>query len=349
MSTLRNLAIIVVALLATRAGADTGVQPPVPEPEVSASGPVATETTPPPSLSAAIVVANDVTGEVLVLDPEGRLVTRVFKTEGHPFVLHIEPGRYTVEWRTEPSPLSTEVEVGDGDEIVVDRERLTNEDCCRPGPTRAAATAPRTWRLTGDMGMWSSSVSKLPTVTVTDDTLVSEGGGFLGGVSLGYRATPEWMVSLSMESRLLEAVDHDHHGDWDGSWTGDYERVATLASFTVGARYYLPPMASRSPVKPYVSAGIGPTLALDVQDRSHRERWHDGPWHGDDVRTMTAFGGYAGVGVDLQAASWLVMGADVAYHVTSHFSEPLAGHKNGTGLTFAFQLGVNLGRRLHAE
>ena len=198
----------------------------------------------------------------------------------------------------------------------------------------------RWWRVSFDAGLWSSSAAALPTITVDVAAFASEGGGLLGRLSLGYRVTSEWVAYLGIEIRLLEASAYDGAGV-----DQDFGRTAMIMSFSLGARYYLPSLASRSAVKPYVSAGMGPVLALDV--KSHDLHWWlDHHAIGEQARLMAAFGGHLGAGVDFQVSNWLVLGADVAYHLTSDFSQRMAGHRNGIGLAFALQFGVNLGRRM---
>ena len=214
------------------------------------------------------------------------------------------------------------------------------EDGPSTGEHKIARLDLRPWRVSFDTGLWSSSTAALPTITVDGAAFTSEGGGLLGGLSLGYRVTPEWVANLRMETRLLEASAYA-----GGRIDQDFGRAAMIMSFSLGARYYLPSLASRSAVKPYVSAGMGPVLALDVKSPD-LHGWLDHHAIGEPARLMAAFGGHLGAGVDFQVSNWLVLGADVAYHLTSNFSQRLAGHRNGSGLTFAFQFGVNLGRRM---
>jgi outer membrane protein W len=214
------------------------------------------------------------------------------------------------------------------------------EDGPPSGEPVAARLEVRPWRVSFDAGLWSSSTAALPTIAVAGAAFTSERGGLLGGLSLGYRVTPEWVANLRMETRLLEASAYD-----GGRIDQNFGRAAMIMSFSLGARYYLPPFASRSAVKPYVSAGLGPVLALDVKNND-LHGWPGQSPVGERARLMAAFGGHLGAGVDFQVSNWLVLGADVAHHLTSDFSRRLAGHKNGSGLTIGFQFGVNLGRRM---
>jgi outer membrane protein W len=194
---------------------------------------------------------------------------------------------------------------------------------------------PRSWRVTFDTGVWFAEGAGSSTFVVTDHGFRSENGGFLGGVSVGYRASPEWMINVAVQSRVMEVAD-DHYG-----LLGDADHVSMISTLSMGARYYVPPLASRSAVKPYVSAGLGPSIGFDIESRD--DGWRD--HHHDSVRSETVFGGQVGAGVDIQASSWVVLGSDVTYHFVSKFSEPFGGRKDASGFTFSFQIGATFGRR----
>jgi hypothetical protein len=300
-----------------------------------------------------LTLGEDVAGEVSVRDSEGHLVARMLKRGGRRVLVPLDPGTYEIECETEPQLFHAAVNLGTGERIVIDRDRLKPQErmSVRPVPhlkrehDRARPSRPtydlRLCRLTMDMGAWASGHGAT-SIVITDDGIESRNGGVLGGMSFGYRVTPEWMLTLGVASRLIDA--HDAH--W---WNGDgVARASFLTTLTVGARFYLPPLATRSAAKPYLSAGFGPTFGTEVESSawlgSESWRGHDA----ETVRSEAVLGGYLGAGIDLHPTSWLVLGSDVAYHLAPKLSEPVGGRRDPSGLAFAFQVGVSFGRRLPA-
>jgi outer membrane protein W len=303
--------------------------------------------------TGVLTLDEDLAGEIFIYDAERRLVTKLLKEEGRPVDVRLEPGRYEVEWEPEPGRLSATLSIACGERLVVDREAFRGEPRADDSPfppsveRRMACRRVkpgldlRSWRLTFDSGLWIADGAGSTSFVATDHGFRSEDGGFLGGVSVGYRLSPEWMVDFSAANRIIEAVDAEYGTD------EDIDRVSMISTLSVGARYYLPPLAARSSVKPYVRAALGPSIGFDIESR-HDDSWHH--WHdSDSVRTTTVLGGQVGAGVDIHATNWLVLGSDVTYHLVSKFSEAVGGHKDASGFTFTFQIGTAFGRRVPAR
>jgi outer membrane protein W len=299
-----------------------------------------------PAVETGITLGADIVGDVSIRDVEGYVVAQLEKRGGREVVVPLDPGKYEIECVTEPRLFHAAINVEGGERIVIGRDqlRLRREKQARhwldrsKQRERARPSRPtydlRVCRLTIDMGGWANGHGAT-SVIVTDDGIESHNGGFLGGMSFGYRATPEWMFTLGVTSRLIDAYD-GHWYDVDG-----YDHASFLTTFSVGARYYLPPLAATSQVKPYVSAGIGPTFGTEVES----DGWHH---DGDTVRSEAVFGGFVGAGVDLHATSWLVLGTDVSYYISPRLSEAVGGRRDTKGFAFAFQIGASFGRRLPA-
>jgi len=303
---------------------------------------------------AGVTLGEDVVGEIFIRNVDGDLVAQMLKRSGRRVVVPLEPGKYDVECVTEPQRLHAAVSLGNGEQIVLDRDKLQPEprrralhwlrrrhEHERPGPSRPTYDV-RTCRFTMDMGGWTDGHGRT-SVVITDDGIESRNGGFLGGLSFGYRVTPEWMVTLGVTSRLIAA----HDGDWREANAVDH--ASFLTTLAVGARYYLPPMAAQSGVKPYVAAGIGPTFGTEVDSRYWYDAGGDHHRNRNTVRSEAVFGGYVGAGIDLHPTRWLVLGTDVSYHVSPKLSDAVDGRRDTKGFAFAFQIGTSFGRRLPAR
>jgi hypothetical protein len=304
------------------------------------------------SLTLGDVAFDDaLAGAIWIRDADSRLVARLVKEKGRSVTVRLVPGRYTLEWKRE-SCLAT-IKLEEAQRVAVDRVALCGEEAPSSEKTpivvhRRRRPAPRgedrsdsnlrRWRLTLDSGLWLASGSSSATIVVTDFGFHSHDGGVLGGFSLGYRISPEWMITFGNSNRVLDVTEHG------GPCDDDYERTSVISTFSAGARFYLPGLVSRAAVKPYVSAGVGPAMALDVEhwDDCGRGCWRDS----EEVRTSTVFSGQLGAGFDVQPTSWLVLGAEATYHLAPDFSEPVSGHDNASGFTFSFQAGVTFGPHL---
>jgi len=294
-------------------------------------------------------------GAIWIRDGRSRLVARLVKEKGRSVTVRLAPGRYTLEWKRE-SCLAT-INVEGAERLAIDRVALCGEETPpsekkpivvhrrhRPAPKaeRWDDSNLRRWRLTLDSGLWLANGSSSATIVVTDFGFHSHDGGVLGGFSLGYRISPEWMITFGNSNRVLDVTERG--GPCDDDYGDDYERTSIISTFSAGARFYLPGLVSRSAVKPYVSAGVGPAVALDVEhwDDCGRGCWRDS----EEVRTSSVFSGQLGAGFDVQPTSWLVLGAEATYHLAPDFSEPVSGHDNASGFTFSFQAGVTFGPHL---
>jgi hypothetical protein len=295
-----------------------------------------------PGAESEVAFLEGVAGTLTVRDTERRLVVKLLKKEGRPMRVTLDPGPYVIELENETGDrYHTRITLDPGQRAVIGTNDFAPEKVTRPAKQISRPVLDlRRVRLTGDWGLWATG-DGTTSIVVTDHSVRSENGGLVGGMSVGYRLTPEWMVTLGFSSRLIEAFD----GDW---YANQVDSASFMTTCTFGARYYVPSLAARSVVKPYVSAGIGPVFGMETE--SYDREWGSGRRHysHDTVRSEAVLGGYVGGGLDVQPTSWLVIGTDVGYQFASKFSEPVGGRKDPSGFTFTMQMGVNLGRRLPA-
>jgi hypothetical protein len=298
------------------------------------------------AMATGLIFDEDVAGEIVVRDDEG-LAARFFKTEGHRITLGLPTGRYEITCETPPEKTRVDVRLAADEQRILSRadlcgsvpERGDEEDAPARHRSRCRSARPeselRSWHITADSGFWLADGSSSWSAVVTDHGIHSNDGGFSGGMSIGYRISPEWMVGFSLSNNLIEA------SDWENELGEELEHASMVTALSLNARYYLPPLAKRAALKPYVSAGLGPYMGLDVESR-HTRHEHDS----EHVRAETVLGGHIGGGVDIHPTNWLVLGTNLEYHITPDFSNAVAGRRNGTGAVFGFQMGVTFGKRL---
>ncbi len=304
----------------------------------------------PPGMMTGLVFETDVAGKIVIND-SGGFELRLDKTLGARAAVPLLPGEYEITCERRSDHLRARIRLNEGERKIIERADLRPAPqppvVSQERPPRAdqpcrsgwGAQEPRVWRLSLDSGLWLGRGEHEWSSVVDDDTFRIDHGGLVGGMSIGYRLSPEWLVGVSFSNRLIEVSDEDDDLGYDRS------RVSTVTTLSLGTRFYLPPLAARSAVKPYLSAGAGPALGIDVESQ---ETWGE---HGHDhehshVRTEAVMSGQLGAGIDLQPASWLVLGTDVTYQFAPKFSENFGSHRDSSGFTFTFQLGVTFGCRL---
>jgi outer membrane protein W len=103
-----------------------------------------------------------------------------------------------------------------------------------------------------------------------------------------------------------------------------------------GIRFY-PVSSALTPLRPYVSAGIGPYLGIQSEKEVNDDIVAN-------VKTLGSFGGYLGGGVDIQMGRHLMAGIHVGYNVMADFAEPIGLDRNYNGVAVSAGLSVLLGK-----
>lgn len=200
----------------------------------------------------------------------------------------------------------------------------------RPGGSSGHASLSGTHRLEISAGYWDSgSRQKLfPGKYVGEMNTVND---VSGAFSYSYWGHDRLATFVTIKGLAAEITSIDR-----GPRTDEAAVVVTSAVF--GVRLY--PVASESfPIRPYVSAGVGPYLGIE----SHRE-YLDCEYRCDaTTRTLGAFGGLVGGGLDIRVGRHVMTGIQVGYNVMSDFREPLGTDRNYSGAEFSAGISLLLG------
>ena len=109
-------------------------------------------------------------------------------------------------------------------------------------------------------------------------------------------------------------------------------KAFSVSSILLGARYYLPESTLKSSVRPYFAAGIGPYIGNIAKNEVDI-------WIVNSSKTLTAFGGHVGGGVDIQLNSRFMIGLNAGLNLMTDFSEQVGGRHNYSG----FEVGLGIG------
>ena len=152
---------------------------------------------------------------------------------------------------------------------------------------------------------------------------------FLGGVKYGYSVTEGFalnidigMMGVSVETRV---------GAVQGTTT-----AASVTRLLLTAKMYCATSTSMSPMRPYVSAGIG----LFVGSQSSILL---GQTIAEEATTETALGGQVGAGIDFIAGRHFMIGSSLSHNLMSDFDRPIGGSSNYSGFEFGIGLSYLFG------
>jgi outer membrane protein W len=150
----------------------------------------------------------------------------------------------------------------------------------------------------------------------------------LGALSYSYWVHDQLSTDITATGLVVEATSTD-------APFGITESATVITSLMFGMRLY-PVSSAVTPLRPYLSAGIGPYLGI----RSEREVDYEVV---QNVKTVGTFGGYVGGGVDIQMGRHLMAGFHVGYNVMADFPEPIGLDRNYDGVAVSAGLSVLLG------
>jgi hypothetical protein len=184
-------------------------------------------------------------------------------------------------------------------------------------------------RLELSFGYWDSGKQRQvprPDDYVDEMTRVED---LVGAFSYAYWVHDQLATDLTLTALVVEAVSI-------GGYPGGSESAVVLTSAMFGLRLY-PISSARTPLRPYVSAGIGPYMGI----QSHRDlNYHSV----ENVKTLGSFGGYVGGGIDIQMGRHLMAGVHAGYNLMADFREPIGLEDNYEGLVVTAGLSVLLGK-----
>jgi hypothetical protein len=151
-------------------------------------------------------------------------------------------------------------------------------------------------------------------------------------LGLGYSRWIREDLSVGVDLLLMEG---DYVADVGMAVTS---QASGLISLRVGVQKYMPTSLLRTPIRPFVSLGLGALIGSEEKTEIA------GAQLSESALTMGAFGSELGLGVDFILARPLMLGARTSYILATDFPEPLAGKKNYSGLEFVVSVSWLFGR-----
>ena len=140
---------------------------------------------------------------------------------------------------------------------------------------------------------------------------------------------------------VLAYTVHDlETGTWVDYWGETGEETSVVHSLMFGLRYYLPQSRTRSPMRPYFSAGVGPFIGTS----HYRETDICCCDVYSEVENMTAFAARLGGGVDFQMSHRFMLGFNAGYNFVNDFPRPINGRANFSGSEFGISFSYLFGR-----
>lgn len=171
------------------------------------------------------------------------------------------------------------------------------------------------------------------------ETSARDNGAFFA-LRYGYWLQENLSVNLSLGMMAVEADSRAGIATDSRMWSlGVSQHSVAVVPLLLGLRYYIPPPAPDTPVRPYVAAGTGVYLGYEARNEVGLRMLQES-------RTLTAAGGHLGGGIDIQAGRHVMVGVNAGYHFVTDFTEPLGGRENysgpefGIGISWLFGKGV---------
>lgn len=220
---------------------------------------------------------------------------------------------------------------GNGDASQSQRTRsfrLDHADAPSQGPVVVHRSLAARHRLELRMGFWDSGTPRsLPAGTfATEVTRVED---LVGAFSYAYWVHDQLATDVTIRGLVADATSIERT-------SGKTENVIVIASAMFGVRCY-PFLASTTPLRPHISAGVGPYVGVE----SHKRTYDDVV---EETKTLSSFGGYVGTGFDIQMGRHLMAAVNVGYNAMVDFPEPLGLKKNYSGVELSAGIGVLLGK-----
>jgi hypothetical protein len=173
-------------------------------------------------------------------------------------------------------------------------------------------------------GLWIDAKAA-SAVTAGQATMEASTSGFLGALTYLYWFQEQTALSLSVG--LLGASVISSAGA-----SGVSQSASSVVPFLVGARYHF---AAGEPLAPRVFAAgsLGPVLGFQAENTMSTQ----------SATVQRALCLRLDTGMDFFPASWLKLGGQAGYLVTTDFDSPVAGRTSYSGPAFLFTVGFLLG------
>ena len=289
--------------------------------------------------TATVVLGAELEGRFFVRDAKQDLVVELYKPHGRRVELGVEPGKYEIRLERDKAALVTNTEIADGGRIELGRGQF-GPTVMEPTRRRGDAEHPR-YAVAGRnrfelrTGMWSSNGGVSDLTVSTRGNLVSfnsAGADVFGGIQYTRYVSEQLAVTVAIDAFAVDLFSSVSGGSVVSDTVGGL-------SAPIGIRWNpLPADMRRSPVKPFVMAGIGPIIGAS------NSSFVGGGTVSSRTATHATAGGPIGGGVDLHLSRWFSLGLSAGYTWMFDFSEPLGGHDNFSGAHVAFGMGFLWGK-----
>jgi hypothetical protein len=150
--------------------------------------------------------------------------------------------------------------------------------------------------------------------------------GFLGGLSYAYWVQEDLSIGISAGALAGEATS-------SMSTRGISQRASAVVPVLLGLRYYVGESSTDSPVKPFLSVGLGPFIGVEAKNEPFLQESH----------SETALGTRLGGGIDFLVGQSFKLGASVGYDLMTDFSTPIGARRNYNGPDFSLGVGFLFG------
>jgi hypothetical protein len=175
------------------------------------------------------------------------------------------------------------------------------------------------------IGLWHESRvgNELSAGTIISTAKTS---GVLGGLSYAYWMKEDLSVGISAGALAGEATS-------SVSARGVSQRASAVVPVLLGLRYYVGQSSMDSPVRPFLSVGLGPFISVEAKNEPFSQESH----------SETALGTRLGGGIDFLLGQSFKLGTTVGYDLMTDFSTPIGARKNYNGPHFSLSVGFVFG------
>jgi hypothetical protein len=185
-------------------------------------------------------------------------------------------------------------------------------------------------RLEFRAGFWDSGQRENLSFVVHTEDMTSV-GNLSGALSYAYWVEDRFVTDITLRGLVAEATTFER-----GTGVSATDSSVVVTSALVGFRAY-PFASSRSAIRLYVTAAIGPYLGIEYRKET-------GPLFVEETRVVGTFGSYLGGGVDIRMGRHLMAGLHAGYNLMADFPEPVGQNVNYSGVEVTAGISVLLGR-----
>lgn len=176
-----------------------------------------------------------------------------------------------------------------------------------------------------NLGMWNESKAGNE-ISLSGVTSSAKTNGFVGGLFYSYWSQENFAITIGAGVWSAEASS-------TVSGRSVVQSSSAVVSILLGVRYYVPESTLDSPVRPYLSASVGPYMGFEAKNDVLSQQ----------ARSESALGARLGGGIDFRVADRIKLGVGVGYNLISDYSEPIGARRNYSGPDFQFSIAFLFG------